>query len=125
MTNNLHRQRGMTGVGWLIVLALIGFFVMLTLKLVPIYLENYNVKTVLKSLEEEPYVTKKSPAEIKRLLKKRLEISYVSGVGTDDVKIKKKNGVMEVGLAYQVKSHIVGNVDILVTFDEKVRLISH
>ncbi len=125
MTNNLRGQRGMTGVGWLIVLALIGFFIMLALKLVPIYLENYNVKTVLNSLKEEPYITKKSPMEIKRLLKKRFDISYINGVDSNKVTIKKHKGVMDIGIAYQVRSHIVGNVDLLVSFDDKVRLISN
>jgi Tfp pilus assembly protein PilE len=46
----LNRQKGMTAIGWLIVLALIGFFVLLTLKMLPSYLEYYKIVSTLDSL---------------------------------------------------------------------------
>lgn len=39
-----HRQRGMTFIGWLIVLGLIGFFTLLFLNIIPIYLEYFKIK---------------------------------------------------------------------------------
>ena len=43
MNSLLAKQRGMTGLGWLTVLALIGFFSLMILKLAPIYLDHYSV----------------------------------------------------------------------------------
>ena len=62
----LTRQRGMTGIGWLIVLGLIGFFALLTLKMVPSYLEYYKIVATLDSIAEEKGFN--SPAEIRDLL---------------------------------------------------------
>ena len=42
----------------------VGFFSFLALKLVPIYLEHYSIKSVVYSLENEPMISQKSPAEI-------------------------------------------------------------
>ena len=125
MNHALSQQKGMTGLGWLTVLALIGFFALLTLKIVPIYLEYYSVKSTLKSLETEPLVTKKSPAEIKKLLKKRLNINYVSGLPKDAFKIKKSSGVLKVNLDYQVRKNLFGNIDLLVSFKDDIELVSH
>ena len=36
----LKRQKGMTAIGWILVLMLIAFFALLIMKIGPIYLEN-------------------------------------------------------------------------------------
>ncbi|HEB97056.1 MAG TPA: DUF4845 domain-containing protein [Sedimenticola thiotaurini] len=123
--NRIDRQRGMTGVGWLTVLALIGFFAMLILKLAPVYMEHYSVKTVLASLKEEPLITTRSVAEVRRLLKKRLTINGVYDMKKEAMKIKKEGGVMRVRIAYEVRKHMVGNVDVVISFDDQVELVSH
>ena len=52
MRSRTH-QRGMTAIGWLIVLAMIGFFVLLALRMVPAYLDYYKVVSTLEGLESE------------------------------------------------------------------------
>ena len=74
---SLKKQRGMTGLGWLTVLFLIGFFAFLGIKLAPIYLEHYSIKTVVKSLNDEPNITKTTPSEVRKLIMKRLKINSV------------------------------------------------
>jgi len=39
--------------------------------------------------------------------------------------VKKKSGVMAVSIDYTVQKNMVGNIDILVTFSEKIELISN
>ena len=121
----LDRQRGMTGLGWLTVLALIGFFAMLILKLAPVYMEHYSIKTVLASLKEEPLITQKSVRDVRRLLQKRLTVNGVYELPRDAVRIKKSNGVMRVRIVYEVRKHMAGNVDAVISFDDKVELVSH
>ena len=93
MKSSKGKQRGMTFIGWLTVLALIGFFVLLGLKLVPIYLDHYSAVSTLKTLEKEPLITKKSVSEIKQMLKKRFNMNYITELPKDAVKIQKTPGV--------------------------------
>ncbi len=125
MNSLLSKQRGMTGLGWLTVLALIGFFTLLFLKLVPVYLDHYSVASTVKSLEKEPLITKKSPSEIRKMLKKRLNMNYVSDLPKDAIKIKKSDGVLKVDVDYQVREPFFGNIEFLVTFKEHIELIGH
>ena len=125
MNSLLAKQRGMTGLGWLTVLALIAFFALVTLKLAPIYLDHYSVASTVKSLEKEPLITRKSPAEIRKLLNRRLKINYVSDLPKNAIKIKKTGGVLKVDVDYQVKEHLFGNIDLLVSFQEQIELIAH
>ncbi len=120
-----HRQKGMTGIGWLVVLALIGFFVMLILRIGPVYMTHYSVKMVLESLKEEPLITKKSPAEVKRMVQKRLKVNGVYDMSSKAIKVKRSGGVMTVNITYQEQENMVGNLDILVSFSDQVELVSN
>jgi len=125
MTGIGHRQRGVTFTGWLTILALIGFFVMLVLKIGPIYMENFTVKDIVSSLKEEPLITKKSSIEVKNMIMKRIDLNGIYDLPRDRVTVKKKRGVMAVSIDYTVQKNMVGNIDILVTFSEKIELISN
>ncbi len=125
MNSLLSKQRGMTGLGWLTVLALIAFFSLLILKLAPIYLDHYSVASTVRSLEKEPLITRKSPGEIRKLIKKRLSINYVSDLPKDAIKIKKTPGLLKVDVNYQVKKPLFGNIELLVTFVEHIELVAH
>ena len=120
-----HRQRGMTGAGWLLVLFLIGFFSLLSLKLAPIYMEHYTVKTVLASLENEPLITKKGVAEIRKMIKRRMKVNGIYDFDKDYIAITREGGITTVDIDYEVQRNIVGNVDILVTFSESLELVSN
>ena len=120
-----YRQQGMTGLGWLVVLALIGFFSLLTIKIAPIYMEHYSVKTVLLSLEKEPLITKKSPGEVRKLIHRRLKVNGVYKMDPDAIKITKKSGVMNVDISYENREHMAGNVDVVVSFSQQVELVSN
>jgi hypothetical protein len=107
------------------VLFLIGFFVFLAFKLVPIYLEHHSVKSVLESLQEEPMITKQSAAKVRSMVLKRLNTNGVRDIKGDSIIISKKPGVLNVGIAYEVRKDMVGNIDVLVTFDDKVEMVSN
>lgn len=125
MNNNHNAQRGMTGFGWLVVLALIAFFALLTLRLAPVYLDYYKVVSSLKSLKQEPNLTQKTPAEIMDLLSRRFDVNSINDVTRKDIHIEKSGGVLTVGVKYQVRVPIMGNVDALVSFNRSVHVVSH
>jgi hypothetical protein len=125
MMTLLRAQRGMTLIGWVVVLMLIGFFALLAMRLVPVYLENYTVKSTLKSLQNEPEITKKSPFEIRRLIDNRLYINYVTTVDAKQFSIVQKGGRTTVGVDYQVERPFIGNVYLLVKFHDAEEIIAH
>jgi len=114
---SLKRQNGMTAIGWLIVLALIGFFVLLTLRMLPSYLEYYKVVSTLDSLKKE---TLDSPNAIRKLLERRFNISYVESIQAKDVIIKPVGPNFRVIADYESRKHIFANVDVLMSFDKEV-----
>jgi hypothetical protein len=108
----------MTGIGWLIVLGLIGFFALLTLKMLPSYLEYYKIVSTLESLEKESGFD--TPAEIRTLLERRFEISYVNSLLPREVVIKSAGKNYSVRAKYDSKVHLFGNVSVVMAFDKQV-----
>lgn len=117
MQSRTH-QRGMTGIGWLLVLALIGFFVLLALRMVPAYLDYYKVVSTLEALEEESGFS--SPREIRSLLERRFDVSFVSNITPQDVEIKHKGNKYLVTASYEKREHIFSNVFVVMEFEKEV-----
>jgi predicted membrane protein len=114
----LQKQRGMTMLSWLIVLAIGIFFVLVAIKMIPTYLENYSVKQVLATMEEDRSVRTMSPREMKQSLLKRLKINSVYEFDRDWVKIKKGKQGTEIDVTYEIRKPVAGNVSIVMAFSE-------
>jgi hypothetical protein len=121
----LRQQRGMTAIGWLIVLALIAFFTLITLRLAPLYMEFYKVVSVLESLQKEPGVTRKTKAEIRTLISRRFDVNDVSGVSAKQASIVPKGDVLTVGINYERRVSVFGNIDVVAKFNKEVTVVAN
>jgi hypothetical protein len=115
----------MTAIGWLIVLALIGFFVLVTLKMLPAYLEYFKVVSTLESLEEETGWTDVSPRVIRNLIERRFDVSYVSVITPREVKIKRAGETYRVTAKYEAREHLFFNIDVVMSFYKQVTVRAH
>ena len=115
-------QGGMTLIGFVIVLGVIGFFAYISMKLVPMYSEYYAVKQALKGLQQEPGVGNYDPARIQDLFFRRLYISYAENVKPENVEIERVDGGWELSVQYEVRKPLVGNLDVVGKFDVTERL---
>ena len=123
--NRWHHQKGMTAIGWLLVMGLIAFFTLITLRLVPAYLEFAKVTSVLESLQNEPGITRKTRGEIIQMITKRFDVNDVYQVDAKQVKITKDKGVLKVSINYERREHLFGNVDVVTTFDRQVEVVAN
>ncbi len=119
---SLHRQQGMTTIGWILVFLLIAFFTLITLKIVPIYLDSFTALSILKDLEADPDTGAMSPGEVVRTLRKRLDINMVEGVTNDDIYVERTGDAMIIGFDYEVRRNILGNLDVVVSFDKSIEV---
>ena len=73
-------QAGWTLWGLAAVMALVAFFALLAIKLLPAYFDNFKVRQALEGLAKEPGVTAMGRQEILTGLDKRMYIDYVDRV---------------------------------------------
>lgn len=118
-------QTGMTAIGWLLVLGLIAFFTLITLRLVPLYLEYGKVASVIESLKSEPGITSKPRTEIVKLVSRRFDVNDVRNVDARIIKVSKDKGVLTVSIDYERRQHLIGNVDVVAVFDKQVEVVDN
>ncbi|MCF7966640.1 MAG: DUF4845 domain-containing protein [Methylobacter tundripaludum] len=112
------RQQGLTLISLVFVLGLIGFFTLLTFKIVPIYLDHGKVKSALEALKSMPDLQTKSEFEIRDSLTKRFNINYVYDVNQDDITVVRHGDYVKVDIEYETVVKLVGNLSALAEFHD-------
>lgn len=121
MKPNREKQKGLTFLSTLLLVMVVVFFAYLAIKLVPVYLEYFNVTSSLKSLASEESQGL-GVGELRERFMKRLQINDVKHVDRRDVKITRDGGERIVSVRYEVREKFYGNVHLLIVFDESVSI---
>jgi cell division protein FtsL len=116
------RQQGLTFISLVFILGFIAFFVLLGLKIVPVYIDHSKVTSSLAELEKTADIQEKTEAEIRDSLSKRFNINYVSDVTQDDITITKQGSYLKVVIEYEVVRKIAGNLSILLEFNDVIEV---
>nr|WP_315256889.1 DUF4845 domain-containing protein [uncultured Duganella sp.] len=107
------RQEGISLVGLIVVLALLGVVLVLGMKIVPTYTEYRAIQNAI--------VTAKaaggSAAEIQRSFDASATASYISAISGRDLIIDKVNGETEISFAYDKKIPLVGPASLLLEYE--------
>jgi Tfp pilus assembly major pilin PilA len=112
-----RNQSGMTLISFVIVAAVVGFFLYIIAKLFPMYTEYYSVRNALKALAAEPGAANKDPAQIKTdLIEKRMYVSYVTSVKSENIFVEQANGATQVRIEYEVRKPLIYNIDVVGRF---------
>lgn len=118
----MRKQKGLTLIGFGLVLILVVFFAYVGMRLVPLYLEYHAVVNAMELLQDDPMAAKLSPGAIRERIMRSLYVSYASdNIQRNDITIKRQDGV-QVRVAYEVRRPMIGNVDVIVSFDRTVTL---
>lgn len=112
-----RNQSGITLIGFVIVLAVVGFAAYIGMKLFPMYEEYYSLKMAAKGLADEPGSANMDPAKLQDLLFRRLDINYSESVKPQDVKFKRIDAGWNMHVQYEVRKPLVGNLDVVGKFE--------
>jgi len=116
------KQKGITLVGFLIVLVVVGFFGYMAMKLVPAYTEFMGVSKAMTQLAAEN--TARSPQEVRSALMKKFDFQYVGDdtITPQDINFKRSGNSTEVDISYDKRIPFLYNIDFLVHFEKSVQL---
>ena len=117
-----RKQSGLSLVGFLVVLAVVGFAAYVGMKLFPMYQEYYSVRSAAKGLASEPGVGDMEPSKIQDLFFRRLYINYSENVKPQNVKFERTEGGWKMRVNYEVRRPLVGNLDVVGRFDSTQEL---
>jgi len=109
-------QRGMTGMGIMMILILVGFVLFIAIKLFPLYLEGFKVTSTLNGLTTDSRVEGATDRQIKELILKKLQVDDVDSVMAEHIKVDSSGKKRKVSIEYEGRVHMMSNVDAVVVF---------
>lgn len=115
------RQRGVTLIGWVILLVPLAIVVYAGIRLTPVYLNYMNVSRSLQQVANE-FKEGGDSASIRNSLEKHFDIESIDYPTIKDIKITKDGRGWLVQAAYDDQAPLFSNVFILVSFDKSVHV---
>ena len=110
------QQRGITLIGFLIVLAVAGFFLFIGAKLMPVYLDHYAVMKAMQSVAEEPGIASRDPGAIRELFRRKFDIGYVNNIRPEQIRILRDGTGPRLEVTYEVREPLMFNLDFVAKF---------
>lgn len=106
-------QRGMTLIGFILVLAVAGVFIYMGMKLIPMYSEYFAVKQAMEQMSKDAGMASYDAARIKDLFTRRMETSYAENVKPEHVKLVRKDSGWLMTVEYEVRRPLIANIDVV------------
>lgn len=116
-----RRQAGVTVIGFLILAGLFGVVGYAGLKLVPIYLQNMRLSTVLDDVRDELDGSGATPGQIRTAVGRRFDVEGIN-LPRDNVKIDQASNGYQLRIQYENRTPFISDIWFLVTFDKQVEI---
>jgi hypothetical protein len=120
-----HRySRGITLIGFLILLCVAGFFAYCVMKLVPVYVEYFGVVKAMEQIKDEPGASQKTVEQIRRDLNVKFDLQYVDekDIPPTAIQLKREATGPVLRIAYEKRVPFMYNIDLVASFDKSVNL---
>ena len=109
-----RQQRGLTLIGFVLLIALIGAAGIVAFRTIPIYSEYFTIKRILREINvENPETT---PLQIRSQFDLKSSADYVYDIKSRDLDIGKESGRIIVSVRYQKTVPLLYNVSLLFEF---------
>ena len=114
--HKVKNQAGLTAIGLILILILVGLGVYIILRVAPTYIEALSVGDVVNSLKKELDLKEKPRDEIYNMIKKRLDVNDIKSVEKDNIKIQKTVNDVTVTIDYEARVPLFWNVALAFSF---------
>jgi hypothetical protein len=117
-----NRQRGLGMWGWIFVLSVIGFVAMVTMQLVPIYLQEMSIERVVKQTALDPGNSSLPGPDLRKAMKLRWDVEGITTLPVNDVKVEKNALGRVLKYDYEARTELVANISLVVHFQKSFQM---
>ena len=118
----MKSQKGLTTVGWLVVIAICGMIALTVFRIIPMYLEFYQVRSVMDSVVTDTSIDSKSKKDLWEAISKRLYINNVRDMKKENFKFSRKDGKTTIQADYKTRKPYVAQLFIGAHFTYSVEI---
>ena len=108
---NFTQQRG-------IIAAMVGFFVMCAIRMVPRYLEYLSVREIVTTIAREYNPEEQDLGDIRRRVDTMFNTNQINDLQSKDVEVFHKDGRTYIDARYEARMPIVGSISAVMVFDD-------
>ena len=115
-----NRERGVTALGWLLLLTPLAMVGYAGIRLMPVYLNYMKVVRAL-DLVASDSAGSTDPTSIRTTIDKHFEIDMVDYPTAKDIKVTRSGSGFQVEAAYDDEAPLFGNISLHIVFDKVIK----
>ena len=117
----MNRQRGASSLVMMLMVILAVSGLVMVLKLLPLYSQDWAVQSILENLKEEAATSELTPKRVEDMLNKRFSINDISEL-TEHVFVGGKGSTITIEMEYERRVGLFSNIELVATFEHYVDL---
>lgn len=100
----------------------VGGWIFVGIKVLPLFIQYYELKTALYSLKQEAGLANWEPRTVLNALQKRLEIDSIYDIKDENVQISRDRRALRVRMVYYAERSLIGTLTVGLTFDDMIEV---
>ena len=118
-----RKQKGMSVLGWLLILAVVAFLASTAFKIIPHYLDFFSLEKIISSVETEKALEIRTIPDFYSHVSKGMQVNGIRDLDLDKaLKVTLENNEFQAHLQYEKREPLVENLDLVVRFDKEFRV---
>ena len=118
-----RKQKGMSVLGWLLVLAVVAFLASTAFKVIPHYLDFFSLEKIISSVETEKALEIRTIPDFYSHVSKGMQVNGIRDLDLDKaLKVTLENNEFQAHLKYEKREPLIENLDLVVRFDKEFRV---
>lgn len=116
----MRKQRGATFLTWVAGAGVVIFVFITAIKLTPLYLEFYAVRSLTEKVALDPTMLRANTQQIRRKVADYIDVNGLYTLTPDAfsvVQVDGKDNTRALAVSYEVRKHWFANIDFLTTFE--------
>ncbi|MDS4021749.1 MAG: DUF4845 domain-containing protein [Candidatus Competibacter sp.] len=112
----------MTVIGMLLLIVVIAFVALIGMKVVPMYIQYFSIKSTIENVRKEPLLAQMTTSDIQNAIQKRFDIGYVDNISARDLKIRNERSGRVLDLIYQDERSLFYGLYVVLKVNESIPL---
>lgn len=119
---NQQSQRGLTTISLILIIALGGMILLTFFRVLPMYLDYFQIKSVMESVAGDAAIDPRSKKEIWEALNKRLYVNSIRYMKKENFSFTRNDDVTTINVDYEVRKPYVAELFIGANFVYSVEM---
>lgn len=119
---NRHSQQGLTTIAWIMVIAIFGSILLTGFKILPMYIEFFNVKAAMEAVAHNTEIDDRSKRDLWIAINNNLRIQSVRDLKQEDFSFVREDGVTTIKVDYEVRKPYIAQLFIGANFTHSIEI---